>query len=298
MLIETPRHREVVGAVRISEIQRILKLECNSHEESLTENVTKDSLEETMDDMTIVLPVMDERLNLLDGVLKAIPDSCNIAIVSNSQRKSNRSFEMEKELVEGFYDTTRHPISIVHQRDPGLAKAFDEVGYDHLLDADGKVRNGKAEGMLAGLLLAKNSDKKYVGFIDADNYIPGSTNEYVRDFAAGFCMSDSPYTFVRLHWSHKPKVVGKRLQFNKWGRVSELTNRYLNQLIAEQTGFGTEIMKTGNAGEHALTMALAEKLDYSTGYSIEPYHIVHLLEKFGKDAKDDGDVVKKGVDIR
>ena len=298
MLMESPRHQEVIGSVRINEVQRILKLECNSHEESLTENIPKAALERVMDDMMIVLPVKDERINLLDGVLKAIPDNCQIAAISNSRRKKHNAFSMEKELVSSFYDTTRHPICMVHQKDPALGKAFEGAGYNHLLDDDGTVRNGKAEGMLTALVMAKHFNKKYIGFIDTDNYIPGAVNEYVRDYAAGFHMSDSPYTFVRLHWKHKPKAVGKRIHFKKWGRVSELTNKYLNQLISEQTGFGTEIMRTGNAGEHALTMALAERIDYSTGYSIEPYHIIHLLERFGKGAKGDPDISKRGIDVR
>jgi mannosyl-3-phosphoglycerate synthase len=52
-------------------------------------------------------------------------------------------------------------------------------------------------------------------------------------------------------------------------------------MISHYTGFETELVKTGNAGEHAMSMDLAMNLDYSSGYSIEPYHIVNILEKFG-----------------
>lgn len=298
MLIEAPRHAEMIGSVRINEIQRILKLESDSFEDSLSRHVSRGQLDDIMDQMMIAVPVKDERINLLDGVLKAIPERCQICMVSNSRRKEAPSFDAEMDLVDHFYNTTRHPICVVHQKDEGLGAALREAGYDGILDEQGKVRSGKAEGMMVALLLAKHFKKKYIGYIDADNYVPGAVNEYVTDFSAGMAMANSPYTLVRLHWKHKPKIVGDELHFRKWGRVSETTNKYLNQLIAEQTRFGTEIMRTGNAGEHAVTMALAEKLDYSTGYSIEPYHIVHMLEKFGKDGDGDRSIMKSGIDIR
>jgi mannosyl-3-phosphoglycerate synthase len=52
-------------------------------------------------------------------------------------------------------------------------------------------------------------------------------------------------------------------------------------LISHYTGFETEIVKTGNAGEHALTLDLAMSMSYATGYAIEPYHYIHLLEEYG-----------------
>ncbi|WP_410965849.1 mannosyl-3-phosphoglycerate synthase, partial [Salmonella sp. SAL4438] len=85
------------------------------------------------------------------------------------------------------------------------------------------VRNGKAEGMITGMLLAKMAGKDYVGFIDADNYVPGAVNEYVKIFASGLAMSNSPYTMVRISWIYKPKVSESGLYFSKWGRVSEIT---------------------------------------------------------------------------
>ena len=129
--------------------------------------------------------------------------------------------------------------------------------------------------------LARLAGKKYIGFVDADNYFPGAVEEYVRAFAAGFAMSTSPYTMVRIAWHSKPKIVESKLFFRKWGRTSARTNALLNKLLAHYTGFETEIIKTGNAGEHAMTMDLALSLDYASSYAIEPYHIINLLEKFG-----------------
>ncbi|MFZ0253256.1 MAG: mannosyl-3-phosphoglycerate synthase, partial [Nitrososphaeraceae archaeon] len=47
------------------------------------------------------------------------------------------------------------------------------------------------------------------------------------------------------------------------------------------TGFETEIMRTGNSGEHCISLKLAELLTYSSGFSVEPYEIVNVLEEFG-----------------
>jgi mannosyl-3-phosphoglycerate synthase len=77
-----------------------------------------------------------------------------------------------------------------------------------------------------------------------------------------------------------------------------VTNKYLNALLSYITGFETDIIKTGNSGEHALSMSLAENLNYSSGYSIEPYEFINILEKFGGLLPTDSpDIVEKGVEI-
>ncbi len=126
--------------------------------------------------------------------------------------------------------------------------------------------------MVIGMLLAKMAGKEYVGFIDADNYIPGSVNEYVKIFASWIAMSNTPYTMVRISWIYKPKwsESGQTHEMRKWGRVSEITNQYLNDLVSYYTGFETEVMRTGNSGEHCMSMKLAELLTYSSGFSVEP----------------------------
>lgn len=153
--------------------------------------------------------------------------------------------------------------------------------------------------MLIGILLAKAIGAKYVGFVDADNYIPGAVNEYVKDYAAGFLMSESDYAMVRLSWRHKPKVGKRGLYFRKWGRVSEITNRYMNMLLGEGTNFETNIIVTGNAGEHAMTTKLAEILPFSTGYSIEPFELVYLFERFGRweNVEEYQDIYDQGIEV-
>jgi len=102
---------------------------------------------------------------------------------------------------------------------------------------------------------------------------------------------------VRILWQYKPKISGG-LYFRKWGRVSEITNKYLNDLISSKTGFETEVVRTGNAGEHAMSMKLAEILPYASGYAVEHQELVSIFEGFGgilptRDLK----VMGQGIDI-
>jgi mannosyl-3-phosphoglycerate synthase len=231
--------------------------------------------------MAIVIPIKGERLRLLEGVLSGIPHDCLTIIVSNSPRQPVDRFKLEKEALEQFNRFVGKNTLILHQKDPGLSDALKKVGYTSIFGPDDIVRNGKAEGMVIGMLLAKMAGREFVGFIDADNYVPGAVNEYVKIFASGVAMSNTPYTMVRISWIYKPKVSESGLYFSKWGRVSEITNQYLNSLVSYYTGFETEVMRTGNSGEHCMSIKLAELLTYSSGFSVEPYEIVNILEEFG-----------------
>jgi mannosyl-3-phosphoglycerate synthase len=94
-------------------------------------------------------------------------------------------------------------------------------------------------------------------------------------------MSKTPYSNVRILWRSKPKIVDNKIRFPRWGRISQTSNKYLNALISSITGTQNDIIATGNAGEHALSMPLAENLSYSSGYSVEPYEFINILEKNG-----------------
>ncbi|MDI3474834.1 MAG: mannosyl-3-phosphoglycerate synthase [Thermococcaceae archaeon] len=300
MLLEAPVYKELLGAVEIYEVQKVIKLDSETRDiGSFTViNVPREDIYKTLEEMAIVVPMKDEKLQLLDGVLKAIPHQCPIIVVSNSKREGPNLFKQEIDLIKHFYNLTHSRMIVVHQKDPGLGKAFEETGYTAILDENGTVRDGKGEGMITGILLAKALGAKYVGFVDADNYIPGAVNEYVKDYAAGFLMSESEYTMVRLSWRHKPKVTTRGLYFRKWGRVSEITNRYMNSLFGVATNFETSIIATGNAGEHAMTLKLAEIMPFSTGYSIEPYELVYLFETFGEWGSDrHSEVYDQGIEI-
>ncbi|MEJ2079220.1 MAG: mannosyl-3-phosphoglycerate synthase [Acidobacteriota bacterium] len=287
MRIELPKAVERFGSVRFGELQRVFELDsglangANASREQPIRQVPYEELSEIHKRTAIVVPIKGERLKLVEGVLCGIPHPCLIIMVSNSPTRPVDRFHLEADVLRDFCTFTGKHALLVHQKDPILTTAFEQAGYKEILNRQGRIRDGKAEGMLIGTLLASLAGKDYVGFVDADNYFPGAVEEYIREYAAGFAISRSDYSMVRIAWHSKPKIVESKLFFRKWGRTSSRTNEFLNRLISHYTGFDTEVIKTGNAGEHALTMELANTIGYSAGYSIEPNHLIDLLERFG-----------------
>ena len=302
MKLDLPRYTERFGATSLHGVQRVYELDSGFDDgrtvsESIV-NIGNNQIVDIERRMAIVIPTKGERLRLLEGVLSGIPHDCLTIIISNSPRQPVDRYKLEKEALQQFNRFVGRNAFILHQRDPVLSEVLRDIGYDSILGPDGMVRTGKAEGMLIGMLLAKMAGKEYVGFIDADNYVPGAVNEYVKIFASGIAMSQTPYVMVRISWIYKPKISETGLYFSKWGRVSEITNQHLNSLVSYYTGFETEVMRTGNSGEHCMSLKLAELLTYSSGYAIEPYEIVNILEEFGGIIPTvNQDAMDKGVEI-
>jgi mannosyl-3-phosphoglycerate synthase len=303
MFIESPRYTERLGSVRLNHVQSVIALDSGLKNELPPRGamgvvrIDEETIKHYEDRMAIVIPVKDEKLKLFEGVVSGVPHDCLVIVVSNSQREKVDRFRMEGDALDQLCRFTLRQALIVHQKDPAIAKAAMDANYNDLLDEDGLVRGGKSEAMIIGLLMAKAAGKEYVGFVDADNYFPGAVLEYVRNYAAGFSLAQSRYSMVRILWQYKPKISGI-LYFRKWGRVSEVTNKYLNSLISTKTGFETEVVRTGNAGEHAMSMQLAEILPFASGYAGEPQELVSMFENFGgilptKDIK----VMEQGIDI-
>lgn len=301
MIIGIPRYTERFGAVRINTVQSVYELDsgrAKTEPNHAVQCIDSKSMIDVERKMAIVVPVKNEKLKLLVGVVSGIPHECLVIVVSNSRRKHIDRFKMEVDALAQYNHFVQREMVAIHQKDLELANALKSCGYTDMIDSDGLVRDGKAEGMIVGMLLAKMAGKDYVGFVDADNYIPGAIHEYVQIFASGFLIARTPYSMVRISWAYKPKVSGKGLYFTKRGRVSEVSNKYLNMLISSCTGFGTDIIKTGNSGDHAISMALAELLDYSSGYSVEPYELVNIFEQFGGvEGTEREEVIDKGVEI-
>src|ERR671921_2661479 len=302
MKLDLPRFTERFGSISLHGVQRVFELDSGSDKgKKVSENITgvgNEQISEIESKMAIVIPIKNERLKLLEGVLSGIPHDCMTIIVSNSPRQPVDRYKLEKESLQQFNRFANKNALIIHQRDEGLAETLREVNYNELIGSDQLIRNGKAEGMVLGMLLAKMAHKEYVGFIDGDNYVPGAVNEYVKIFASGIAMSDTPYKMIRVSWNYKPKISETGIYFSKWGRVSEITNQYLNSLISYYTGFETEVMRTGNSGEHCMSMKLAELLTYSSSFSVETYEMVNLLEEFGGIVPTENqEAMDKGIEV-
>jgi mannosyl-3-phosphoglycerate synthase len=286
MRLERPHRTERFGAVRIHELQRVIELDSGYGDEPAgparnTLQVSPEAVRHIQQDMVIVVPCMNETRRVIEGVLSGIPHGCLIVLVSNSVRQPVDRYEIEAQTVEQFCQLAERPAITVHQRDPGLAAALKAAGAADLIDETGLLRSGKGEAMLVGLALASLTGRRYVGYIDADNFVPGAVNEYCKAYAAALHLADSPYAMVRISWHSKPKLRDGRLFFSRRGRASELTNQFLNQLIGEYCGFGTDVVATGNAGEHAFSLDLGLKLRLAGGYAVEPFEYLDLFEQFG-----------------
>jgi mannosyl-3-phosphoglycerate synthase len=288
MRLEHPRLTERFGAVRIHELQRVIELDSGSDraegsgEHALTSQIVSPTAIRGIErELAIVIPCMNETRRVIEGVLSGIPHDCLIILVSNSQRAPVDRYEIERHTVEQFCRLAERPALTIHQRDAGLAAALKAAGLPEVMDEDGLVWHGKGEAMLIGMALAALSGRRYVGYVDADNYVPGSVNEYCKAFAAGLHLADSPYAMVRISWHSKPKLKDGRLFFSRHGRTSEVTNEFINRLIAEYSGFGTDVVATGNSGEHAISLELGLRMRLAGGFAVEPFEYVDLFEQFG-----------------
>jgi len=303
MRIETQRYTEHFGSVRLNEVQKVLELDSgraaapHSPQNIAVLKIEEEVIKDYEEKLAIAILIKDEKLKLFEGVISGVPHDCVVIVVSNSQRKQVDRFSIEKDALAQYCHFTRRSAFIVHQKDPVLAEAVADSGYTELLGEDGLLRDGKSEGMIVALLLAMLLQKSYIGFIDADNYFPGSVWEYVKCYAAGFSLAKSPYSMVRILWHYKPKV-STGIFFRKLGRVSGITNRYVNSLISANTGFETEIIRTANAGEHAMSLRLAKLLPYASGYAVETQELLSIFEGFGSVLPlAHRTVAKHGVDI-
>ncbi len=302
MILELFRRTEHFGAVSFHDVQKVYELDSGmtkfpTKAREAAATISTYDIGRINERMAIVIPIKDEKLKLLEGVLSGIPHDCHVIVVSASKRSPVDRFMMEVHMLKHFNHFVGDEILLIHQQDPGMSEAFRSMSFDSILDEEGSVRSGKAEAMFIGIQMARMLGKDYVGFIDADNYVPGAVHEYVEIFAASFLLAESPYSMARVSWVYKPKIVEDKLSFPKLGRVSEVTNHCLNRLIESYTGFGTEIIKTGNSGEHAMSMQLANLLQYASGFAVEPYEIIDILEKFGGITPTHPAVLSSGVDV-
>jgi mannosyl-3-phosphoglycerate synthase len=274
MRLSLPSRFEQFGFVQIHELQRVIELDSGSAPTSSSSSITvsRDALLAVEARMAIVILCMNEEFQTIDGVLSGVPHDCLIILVSNSNRASLDRYHVEVQLLENFCKDTGRSALAIHQKDSGLAQAFSDIGASALIAEDGLIHSGKGEGMFLGMALAAMTGREYIGFVDADNFIPGSVSEYCKVYAAGLHLADSPDSMVRVSWSSKPKERDGRLMFDRKGRSSRVVNEWLNNLLQQYSGYGTEIITTGNAGEHAMTLSLGLKIKLASGFAVR----VHL----------------------
>lgn len=286
MRITFPTAAERIGAVRFHEPGRIIELDSSGDTQPSNTGgnqtfISNELLDSVHREMTVVVPIKDERRSTLRGVLAGIPGPCNVVVISASRSEPIDRFALEREVIDEFESRTGRTVLHVHQRHAGLASAVAAAGMTDLIDGDGLIWAGKGEAMVVGTMIADAAQSAAVGFVDADNYVPGAVNEYVRIFSATIAASSGEYTMGRISWQSKPKVEDGELVFNRWGRTSAISNRILNEVLSHYLGEGTRIITTGNAGEQVISLPLARILRFTGGFGAETGQFVDLLEQFG-----------------
>ncbi|KAF3761899.1 family 55 glycosyltransferase, partial [Cryphonectria parasitica EP155] len=344
MRLTTSTSTARIGNVEIRGVQHVLELEAldtsfeaisntprgshhHTYSPTKSQSVSPEDLYAVQSRTAIVVPCKDESLERIHGVWAAIPSSSLIILVSASEVEA---YVQERTKLANFCRLTGRNAIAIHQCDPTIAAALRAVGLPELLDdkGDGLVHRGKGEALAIGIALAATARGppdtksigqrtgedtvcgyyKYIGFVDADNFIPGSVHEYCRAFSAGLHLAQAEDSMVRISWASKPKVHNGKIEFKQLGRSSEIVNQWLNKLLekmdanietdadASRETEAPGLICTGNAGEHAMTLSLALKLRVASGYAIEPFHFLDILERFvgGQDASVIGNMDKRG----
>ena len=293
-----------VGNVKLHEMSFVSELDAEGQDTSGdgTENISIDqknvviprnSIEEVERNLAIVIPCMNEDEHVLRALLRGVPHRCLVIFISNSDQLN---FEAERKLLLNFGNMADRHVIVEHQGSPTFARAFQEAGVTDMLQPrveQGdplRINNGKGEAMMLGVIIAKHMNRKFVGFIDADNRVPGSVLEYCKVYAAGLHYAlrqaddtgKEQHTMVRIKWNSKPKVKDGQLVFNELGRSSRVVNEWMNRLLKALGGGTTPdtMIGTGNAGEHAMSVDLALKLRFATGYAVEPFQLIDIWERF------------------
>jgi mannosyl-3-phosphoglycerate synthase len=298
MRLTRPTRSRTFGLLHIAEEAQVLELDSygptgteKDKNGGETVGFSRETLDRVLSQTVIIVPCKDEELGVIRGVISAIPAPCLVILVSNCERGGVHDEYLQQVEMLRTFGGYRRQILAIHQKDIGAAAALRASGMAELLDpTDGTVRNGKGEGMLLAIALAAtfSPERRYIGFVDADNFHGASVNEYCRAFAAGFAMSpETEHCMVRLRWASKPKMRGGKVDFVPEGRCSRIVNSWLNKLLVPSTKHcnGTKntdskpFVTTGNAGEHAMTMDLALKLRMAAGYAIEPFHYIDVLAR-------------------
>src|SRR5574339_763535 len=148
MKLDVSRFTERFGSVSLHGVQRVYELDSGHNKHPKTESEVIRSIDDEIiskieSEMSIVIPIKGERLKLLEGVLSGIPHDCLTIIVSNSPREPIDRYKLEKQAIEQFNRFAEKKSVIIHQKDTGLAKALEDVGYTDLFDSVGNIRNGK-----------------------------------------------------------------------------------------------------------------------------------------------------------
>lgn len=255
-----------------------------------------DNLNYFLSHTAFVISHKSERIETLLGVLWYLPVNSPIIIVTNSPERNTE--EIARDLRAHLAHHKK--VYLVHQKDDTIARLFQECGVCSILDLDGKVVDGKGEGMYIGTLCAYQLGyPQWIIFYDADNFVPSALLEYTLAMSRLFMSAASPVGYseyntqtvhgraereatsglhnVRICWSSKPDLDSETLDTSRPGRCTRVVSPLFSNLLEAWFGIRNHAISSSNAGEQGMTIETAIALRFSSGFSIETFQLLDLL---------------------
>jgi len=243
-----------------------------------------------------VISHKNEKVKTLCEVLWYLPLNSPIIIVTNCQDCEREELTNELKLSLAHHER----IYLVHQKEEAIARLFETYGVYHILGEDGKVIDGKGEGMYIGALCAYQLGyPRWIIFYDADNFVPSSLLEYTLAMSRLFMSTsysalaserdtiiirgqadkhvDTVLHNVRICWSSKPDLKNAHLDTRIMGRCTRVVSPLFNELLEGWFGMRGYQISSSNAGEQGMTVKTALSLRFSSGFSVETLQLIDLL---------------------
>jgi mannosyl-3-phosphoglycerate synthase len=244
-----------------------------------------------------VISHKSEKVKTLREVLWYLPLNSPIIVVTNCQASQKEELRNELKL-----ELTHHQkIYLVHQKEEAIARLFEMYGVYQIIGKDGKVIDGKGEGMYIGTLCAYQLGyPRWIIFYDADNFVPSALLEYTlamsrlfmsvpsssrapkRNTSNDVILSVAKHLAADLHnvricWSSKPELKNVRLDTRILGRCTRVVSPLFNELLEGWFGSQSCEITSSNAGEQGMTIKTALSLHFSSGFSVETLQLIDLL---------------------
>ena len=242
-----------------------------------------------------VISHKSESLETLLSVLWYLPVNSPIIIVTNCPEEELQT--IERGLREGLAE--HRDTYLVHQKDELITSLLQNSGVQQIIGSDGKVVNGKGEGMYIGTMCAAQLGyAEWVIYYDADNFVPSALLEYTVAMSKLFMEARAGQAPVRdvvsnerhvrergvpdLHdiricWSSKPALGNVNQDVKLLGRCTRVVSPLFTSLLAGWFGIRDYPIISSNAGEQGMTMETAKTIRFSSGYSVETFQFLDLL---------------------
>jgi mannosyl-3-phosphoglycerate synthase len=243
-----------------------------------------------------VIAHKNERFETLLKVLWYLPLNSPIFIVTNCPESERGDLAAELKMRLAHHKNAY----LIHQKEETIARLFETYGVYHILGSDGKVIDGKGEGMYIGTLCAYQLGyPRWIIYYDADNFVPSALLEYTLAMSRLFMSTPLPAHSrecdtiivpsragsraaldlhnVRICWSSKPELSNGNLNSRITGRCTSVVSPLFNDLLEGWFGMRDHVISSSNAGEQGMTVKTAIALHFSSGFSVETLQLLDLL---------------------